>query len=489
MARKEKKKKKKHVLGKLIFLLILAGAVYIGYKYFRTEISDFIRSKLPGATTHTPTGVPTPTPYNLGGVTIKCYGGEWDKLDSNEGSYKKAKEFVESKYNIVLKRVEPLNGEDDYGFKNDAVLLKESVEAGEPLADIVCMSGENLYSGFYFGLFADSTAYINTLQVGNAYKEAGTWKGKTYGLSYDSKKDSCFIIYDRAYIDSLGLEQPSKLFIEGKWNYDEFEKYLRKLKEKLPENVYPLGLEPYEWLSMASAASGKIIMGNDGKVDLNNATVAEALRFYQKLEAEGLVYPMSCEYDEDFGFIMGYDYVYGIDSDEIVLKTASLWDLPEDIEKYGIVYWPWGYNIGCSDYYLTLPSDYRVPVARWTVDMPVKASCDKYGIDPEIMTRIIYDYHSLCSEETVEGMYQAWKRETTGETVVNSTNAGRFAENRDNVLYEWATERAVPDYSSLWSSVRKAANQTLCAYSVPEEALADGQEGCENEIESLLISY
>ncbi len=490
MGKKEKKeKKKKHYFGKLMFLLIIGSIGYIGFKYFRLDIARFLRSKLDTAVAEEPVGTPTPTPYDYHGVTIKCCGGEWDNLDSDKEVYKKAKNYIEKKYNVVLTKSDLIEKAQKSEESNLVATLKRSIEEGEPLTDIINMDSEYLYAAYYADMFPDVTEFADKLEIGKSFVKAGTWKNKIYGISYDEKRNNCLIIYDRLQIAELEMEEPSKLFVEGKWNYDQFEIYLREMKEKLPEGVYPIGLNPYEWLSMASGANGSVLFDNEGKINLNDEAVMEAVRFYQKLESEGLAYPMSAEYDDFLGCLIGFNYVAGLDSDEIVLKTAYTADLPEDVSKYGIVYWPWGYNIKCDDYYLTLPDNYYIPSSEWTIDAPLKVSCEKLQIEPEIMTRIIYDYYSICREETVDSMHRVWKKEMNGETVVDSTTEGFFKRNRDNILFEWASERFTPDFSAMVSSFRDAGYETLCGYADPEEIFEEKQIDCEMEVEDPFVIY
>lgn len=486
MGKKKEKKKKKRFLGKFIFLLLLAGAVYVGFKYFREDIVNFVSRYIPEAKALS-NATPTPTPYDLGGVTLKCYGGEWDNLDSQEELYKNAKAEIEKKYNVVLEKAELLT-DDEFAFKSAADVLRESVEKGEPAADIVNLSSSLLYTAFYSELFPDVTDSVGFIEVGSPYLEAGTWKGKVYGVSYDKIRDMRFIVYKRDYIEALEMELPSMLFVEGKWDYDRFEIYLRKLKEKLPKGVYPIGMDPYEWLSMAAGANGSVLLDNNMDINLADEGVMEAVRFYQKLEADELAYPMTAVYD-DMGSIIDLDYAAGFSSDKIALKTASISELPADTDNIGIVCFPWGSKVHCDDYYLTISDDYLVPTGNWSIDAPVKAACEKKGLDPAILTRLIYDYNSACSEDTVKLMHKVWINENKKNVNVDTTVEGIFATNLDNVIFDWAANRFVPDYSSMGYAVRMAGYDTLCGYADPSECFNKWIEEWKTELENPILEY
>ncbi len=491
--KKEKKKKKKH-FGGFIFFLVLAGVMFLGYKNFKEEIILFVREQLPflngGKKVEAQA---TPTPTDLKGMEITCYGGEWENLDSNDKKYKEAKEYVEKKYNVVLKKLTIADDgtetdEDDANEEFDILsYLRNTIEKGEPGADIVNIPSSQLYYAYFLDIFPDVTEIAKTFEVGSSFIEAGTWKNKVYGISYDKNRETRFIIYDREYIKSLDLEDPLNLFVKGEWNYDRFEIYLRKLREKIPDNMYPIGVDPYEWLIMASGANGVILLDNDGKDHLLDERVAEAVRFYQKLETDDLAYPMTATYVN--GALMGLDIASGIDEESIVLKTASYSELPKDLKKYGIVCFPWGYHIDCEDYFLNLPDNYYMPTTDWTIDAPVKAACEKKDLDPELMTRLIYDYHYKCAEETVNVMTRAWRAETKDKKTTPMFDTGIFDTNADNVVYEWMSERFTTDYSSRVGAYRYAGYDTLCGYSDPDECFGKRSEEIKESLAKPFVSY
>ncbi len=488
MSRKEKKekKKKKKWFGKLVFLLLLAGVVYVGFKYFRNTIVAPIRDHLPSFMTEY-LGTPTPTPIDLKGITLKCYGGEWDKFEEDD-VHRNAKAEIEKKYNVVLENVNPWGGDREMSFMGLSDVLKNAAADGNPVVDIVNIQSDQLYGAFFAEVFPDITEYAKKLEVGAAYKSAGTWKDRIYGISYDKTRNAMLIVYDRYYIESLGLEQPYNLFVEGKWNYDDFEAYLRKMKAKLPEDVYPIGMDPYEWISMAAAANGTVLFDNNGEINLNDEAVIEAVEFYQKLETEKLAYPMTAEIVD--GAIIDLDVVSGLEADNIVMKTSYFDALPEDKDKYGIVFWPWGSKVSCDEYYLKLSENYRIATNAWSIDAPIKIACEKKGVEPEVLTKLIYDYHVLCDAEKTEKMRKIWSAEKAGKTLDGTEVENMFGLTTLSILYEWGTERSLPDYSVGGAAFREAGYEVLCGY--PEDVngcLGEWKERAVEELANPFIVY
>ncbi len=483
--KKEKKKKKKH-FGGFIFFLVLAGGLFLGYQGFKEQIILFVKEQLPFLNGGRVEAKATPTPDDLKGIVLTCYGGEWDNLDSNDKKYKEAKEYVEKKYNVILKKFEM---GDDYSEAEFDILsyLRNSIENGDPGVDIVNIPSSQLYYAFFLDIFPDVTEIVKSFEVGSSFIEAGTWKDKVYGISYDRNRDTRFIIYDREYIRSLDLEDPLTLFVKGEWNYDDFEKYLRQLREKIPEDMYPIGMDPFEWLIMASGANGAVLLDNDGNDHLLDERVAEAVRFYQRMELEELAYPMTATYVD--GALMGLDIRSGLDDDSLVLKTACYSELPKDLSKYGIVCFPWGYHIECKEYFLNLPDDYYIPTTDWSIDAPVKASCEKKELDTELMTRLIYDYHYKCAGETVNVMTRAWRAETRDKKTTPMFDTGIFETNADNVIFEWMSERFDTDYSSRVGAYRYAGYDTLCGYEDPEDCFRERSEEIKENLAKPFVSY
>lgn len=54
------------------------------------------------------------------------------------------------------------------------------------------------------------------------------WKDKHYVIANAVSGDNCVVIYNRETIEENGLEDPAKLFSEGKWDWNAFQKQLKQ---------------------------------------------------------------------------------------------------------------------------------------------------------------------------------------------------------------------------------------------------------------------
>lgn len=422
--------------------------------------------------------------YDFGGVTVKAFGSEWNNLNSDDLVYKEAKEAVEAKYNIKLE-VATMDGYDGY---NDDDLLIASVAAGDPATDIITLNPESMISCYQNDILFDITDYVDDMQIGSIYTDAATWQGRCYGVSYDNLGDSWVLVYDRDYLKEIGMEKtPTEMFMDGKWDYDSFEAYCTEMKSKLPDGVYPIGNYPYHWAIMAAGANGTSIADNDGTIHFTDDAFLETLEFYQKLEDEGLAYPMAVTTDDDGNESL--DSAYAVDDERIVMKRAEAWQLGSIPFNYGIVYWPWGSNVTCDGDYTTLSDNYTVSTCYWGMDAVVAASVEKTGIPGEVMTQIIHDYREAITDGGLDWMHTAWEAEQKGDNTVYGKEYGEtrsFYSEEDIALYDWGHSRFRADMSwamdsagliSVWDSFayvlggHQDARSTMESYN--NEALAN----------------
>jgi predicted small lipoprotein YifL len=399
---------------------------------------------------------PTPTPtqgaadpteapdknntYN--GTEIKVFGSQWNDVGSDDPVKQEAIKAVEDKWGVKFVKVELASPESSW---DDQIIT--SVANGEPCVDIITLNPECMLSCFMNGVMLDITDYVDDLKIGKIYSEAGTWQGKTYGISFDNLGDSWCLVYDRDYLKQIGMDKtPTEMFMEGKWSYADFEAYCADMKAKLPENVYPIGQYPFHWGVMAAGANGSVVCDMNCHLGLLDDGYLEALTFYADLEKKGLAFPMK-QTEADDGTIT-QDIAYQVSDERIVMKRAEAWELGGISFNFGIAFWPWGSQVTCDGDYKTLSENYKVTCAYWGVDSIVADSCTKLGIPAEDMVQIMYDFRaSLRGDNGLKFMHDAYDSEIAGNPMYGESfgKERSFTTDEDIELYDWAHSRFMAD--------------------------------------------
>lgn len=406
--------------------------------------------------------------YDFGGVTVKVASGFWGDLDKDDPVRKEAKAAVEEKYGIVLEKA-ALEGDD--GSNTDEIIL-ESVTSGDPCVDMIVVNPEMTITMLQNDLLYDITDYVDDLHVGSAYTQSATWQGRVYGVSYENIGDSWVLIYNREYLEEIGMEKtPTDMFMEGNWDYASFEAYLTELKGKLDDGVYPIGCHPYHWATMASAANGVTYVDGDGQLNMMDEGFIEVMEEYQRLKELGLAYPSTVTVADDG--TSSVDRAYTVDDERIVIKRAEAWQLAGIDYDYGIVYWPWGSNVTCEGDYTTLSDNYKVSLSYWGFNGIIAASVEKLGIPADVLLKIADDYASLIGD--YDYIHDAWENEQNGDYTNYGAEAGEprsFRTEQDVELYDWGHVRstfdwswAVSDLIDTWTPTRDVIDANMDARS------------------------
>lgn len=415
------------------------------------------------------TPTPTEETYDFGGKEIKVYGSVWNDVESEDPAIQEAVQSIEQKYNVKFVKSD-LNGAAEESQWDDNIIA--SVATGDPCVDIITLNPENTLSCFMNGVMLDITDYVADMKIGSIYVDAGTWQGRTYGISYDNLGDAWCLVYDRAYLKEIGMEKtPTDMFMEGKWSYDDFEAYCAEMKAKLPEDKYPIGQYPYHWGVMAAGANGTAICDMDCKLGLLDDAYIEALEFYVSLEEKGLAFPMKQTEDSEGNITQ--DIAYAVDDERIVMSRCEAWQLSGLSYEFGIAFWPWGSKVTCDGDYTTLSDNYKVTTCYWGVDCIVADSVEKLGIPGDVMVQMVYDYRA--ARNGVDGnefMHRAYETEQAGNPQYGNAfgEPRSFTTEQDIELYDWAHSRFQADMSwamasaDIFSSWKATADVLLRYY-------------------------
>lgn len=463
--------------------------------------------------------------YDFGGQVVKVHGNIWDNLkepvpnDAGEvdtTNYDKYWGFaheIEEKYNIKFEWVD-LEGADGY---NDAELTINSILNGQCYADILAVSDSTFVSMMTGDYLADITDEVDQLKVGSLWTEAGTWKGRVYGQTYDGIGDCYVLAYSRDYLKSIGMEKtPTDMFMEGKWSYEDCKAYLSEMKAKLPEGTYPISTHYYHWASMAPAANGGVVsVDSNGEIGFADPRYTAALEFYVELQNLGLAQMMEPTDKGDGTYSTSFNYGHngGMSSAKegniFVMTMIEGWHrqyLLDEIGEWGIVPYPWGPEVTCSEPdkvdeegnpigYTTLSDNYRTVQSIWTnTVIPKQEYRNASSISDIDLFKIAKDMFDKNSPNGAAVRLAAWEAEQKGEVFDylgdNPGSIGNFCTVEDAKIFDWLHTRVQYDWghalddaniTNVWEVAKRTVGVKLDARSVAETYLQEAEANMEDK--------
>lgn len=175
-------------------------------------------------------------------------------------------------------------------------------------------------------------------QMSTILKEAGSFHQKIYvastGISPVSVNVDFGLYYNLALLEKLNLENPAKLFNEGKWTYSKFTEWVKNAQAQLgdAEDAYALAGHPYYyWFGLTNAAGIKVADTTATKVNISTTRSKEASAMMRDLYESGCVDPIGswCESSSD-----NNAWFKG----NTVMVTGYLWFVKNDNRWYKTVF-------------------------------------------------------------------------------------------------------------------------------------------------------
>ena len=122
--------------------------------------------------------------------------------------------------------------------------------------------------------------------------QAATNRGGLFGLSTGTNEAQNYVdlglYYNLAWVEKLKVEDPAKMFNEGRWTYSEFEKWANGVQALLGEGQYAIGGRYYyHWVGLTNAAGIKIADPAAIKVTLKHAREVAAAELLSRLYVSG----------------------------------------------------------------------------------------------------------------------------------------------------------------------------------------------------------
>ncbi len=139
--------------------------------------------------------------------------------------------------------------------------------------------------------------YLTTTgsNIRDGYKEVSEYQGHVYGFESGLLTAASGLYYNADLVASLGVQNPTDLFLDGNWNWTTFEAWATTVDtalEALGGNKYALGGMFSEYAEhMVPLNGGALINKNTGRVAFNQNPALETYTFLSDLYTKGLFEP------------------------------------------------------------------------------------------------------------------------------------------------------------------------------------------------------
>lgn len=132
----------------------------------------------------------------------------------------------------------------------------------------------------YIKKYGNSTIWPEALEYGSAL-------GHVYGYSdiYPLSDEGIYYNMDllETYLGEGNGDLPSRMWLNGEWNWEAFEKICKQLNEVLPDDNYVIGGMTYNWAYQMLGANGVHVVNTDLKSELATQAGIDTLSYLNRL--------------------------------------------------------------------------------------------------------------------------------------------------------------------------------------------------------------
>lgn len=231
---------------------------------------------------------------------------------------------VENEYNVVI-NYENYPANAAWGPSRVDSIIQASV-AGEPLSDVYWVTSDWIQELVSGNALADVSQYMNTTgtNIPEAYDDIGEYQGGIYGFESYNPTINYGLYYNADLVTSLGVSNPTDLYLAGSWNWTTFEAWATQVQTALDgetEEMYALGgMLSYYANAMTTLNGGSLINKNTGRIAFTQAPALETYDFITTLWNKGLYEPLA-QYDAGSNLWL---------SGKVAMHPGSLWFVNAD---------------------------------------------------------------------------------------------------------------------------------------------------------------
>jgi len=237
---------------------------------------------------------------------------------------------IEEQYNVtVVYKNYPASAA--WGPDRVQSIIQASV-AGEPLSDIYWITSDWIQELVNGNALTDVSSYMNTIgaNIDSSYLDIGEYKGGVYGFESYKPTMGGGLFYNADLVASLGVENPTDLYLAGNWNWSTFEAWATQVQALLDgqtDEMYALGgMLSYYAEFMTALNGGSLINKNTGRVAFAQTPALETYDYLTNLWEKGLFEPTG-QYDAGSPLWM---------SGKVAIHPGDLWFISAD-NRWGTI--------------------------------------------------------------------------------------------------------------------------------------------------------
>jgi uncharacterized repeat protein (TIGR02543 family) len=207
---------------------------------------------------------------------------------------------VEERLNVTVK-YQAYPASAAWGPSRITAIINSSV-VGEPLADIYWTTSDWIQQLADGNAIVPVDQYMNT-QGSNIHEdfiEVGSYQDHVYGFGANNLTVDVGLYYNADLVASLGVDNPSQLYLDGLWTWSEFEDWATEVQTALSAqgtDYFALGGVPSAYAeSMVPLNGGRLINAITGEVTFAQNSALDTYTFLSDLWTQGLFEP-SGQYD------------------------------------------------------------------------------------------------------------------------------------------------------------------------------------------------
>jgi maltose-binding protein MalE len=207
---------------------------------------------------------------------------------------------VEARLNVdIVYRAYPANA--PWGPDRVTAIIQSSV-AGDHLADIYWSVSDWIQSLVKGDAIVPIDQYLSTTgqNIHESFLEIGSYQEQTYGFGADKLTVDVGLYYNADLVASLGVDNPTDLFLDGLWTWSKFDQWATQVQTALSaqaDDMFALGgmLSSYAE-SMIPLNGGSLINATTKRVAFAQNPALETYAFLNSLYTKGL-FELAPQYD------------------------------------------------------------------------------------------------------------------------------------------------------------------------------------------------